>query len=127
MRTAIEARLPWARASILASPGVMPSTVPSFRTRAIIVSELQKVNLAAAMRLPRPSNAAAKRACFCPTPRVMVSGVTWISETLWVWARALEGSDVNANACQQGETAAMIEVPSTHAGPDGVGRVSPDA
>ncbi len=64
IRTAIEARLPWARASILARPGVIPRTVPSFLTRAIIVSELQKTNLVEAMRFPRPSNAAAKRACF---------------------------------------------------------------
>jgi hypothetical protein len=82
MRTAMEARLPCARASILASPGAIPKTVPSFLTRAIIVSELQKVNLADAIRFPRPSNAAAKRACFRPIPSVIVSGVTWISDTV---------------------------------------------
>ena len=86
MRTAMEARLPLDRASILAKPGVMPRTVPSFRTRAMRVSELLKVNLAEAMRFPRASKAAANRACFWPTPRVIVSGVTCISDTLWPWA-----------------------------------------
>ena len=46
MSTASEARLPWTRASTLASPGATPRTVPSFDTRAMAVSELQKVNLA---------------------------------------------------------------------------------
>ena len=68
MRTAIEARLPWTRASILARPGVIPRTVPSFLTRAIMVSELQKVNLADAMIFPRASNAVAKRPASDPRP-----------------------------------------------------------
>ena len=104
MRTAIEARLPWVRASILARPGVMPRTVPSFRTRAIIVSELQKVNLAAARRLPRPSKAAAKRACFWPTPSVMVSGVIWISETVWVWAETRGANPASAKPPSRGSS-----------------------
>ncbi len=52
MRTAIEARFPWSRASTLARPGLTPSTEPSLPTRAISVSELQKPNLAEGMRLP---------------------------------------------------------------------------
>src|SRR5215203_4581931 len=49
MRTAMDARRFCDRASILASPGLTPRTVPSFRTRAMSVSELAKVNLAEAM------------------------------------------------------------------------------
>ena len=52
MSTARDARFPCTRASTLANPGATPWTVPSRDTRAMAVSELQKVNLAEAMRLP---------------------------------------------------------------------------
>jgi hypothetical protein len=40
------------------------------------VSELRKVNLADETRVPCRSYAATKMVCRCPTPRVIVSGVT---------------------------------------------------
>jgi hypothetical protein len=64
IRMAIDARLPCDLASIRARPGDTPITEPSFLTRAIMVSELEKTNLAEGIRFPLESKAAAKSACF---------------------------------------------------------------
>ncbi len=74
--TATEPRRVCPRASTRARPGARPTTTPSGPTRAIVVSELRKLKRALEMRLPWRSKAAAKTVCFCPTPSVMVSGVT---------------------------------------------------
>ena len=63
----MDARRPWDRASIFASPGVTPTTLPSFLTFAIRVSELQKVNLALAIRFPLPSAIGASYVGACKT------------------------------------------------------------